>query len=174
MEQNELLPNELFRLFEKAAPEHLEAAEHGHHLTYRGRHRGYARLPQPVVHERGFTLSRTERLLTIVDVLAGEGTHRIRWHFHFAPGVEASIAPGGDIEIHAGTATLSMTIPAGARATLGAAWYSPSYGVRLACACLDLEIEERIDGRREYMFHLKQRAQDQSAVRTEQPRAASR
>src|SRR5437667_331631 len=78
----------------------------------RGRHRGYMRLPQPVVVERTFTLSRRDGALTIADVLDGEGTHRIRWHFHFAPEVEVTIAGGDRIEIRAGATMLEMSIAA--------------------------------------------------------------
>ena len=58
-EQNEIRPEWLFRMFEKADPEHLDRRNDGRPLEYRGRHRGYARLPQPVVHERTFTLPAT-------------------------------------------------------------------------------------------------------------------
>ena len=154
VEQNELQPDQLFRLFEKARPEHLEAAEQGDCLTYRGRHHGYARLPQPVMHERRFSLCRATRKLTINDVISGEGAHRIHWHFHFAPGVELSIAPDGSVRAHAGAVTLTMTIPAGLRATVGDAWYSPSYGVRVPCRRLDLDVETRIQGGAEYRWRL--------------------
>jgi heparinase II/III-like protein len=154
VEQNDLVPEYLFRLFEKGVPEHLEVEEQSDSLRYRGRHHGYTRLPQPVVHERTFTLSRLDSVLTIADVLHGQGAHRMCWHFHFAPGVEVSAAPSGSIDIHAGATLLAMTGPAGLRPTLGRAWYSPSYGVRLPCACLDFETEDRVDGRREYMFRI--------------------
>jgi hypothetical protein len=150
-EQNELRPEWLFRMFETAVPEHLEVDERSDWLRYRGRHHGYARLPQPVVHERTFTLSRLDRTLSIADVLQGQGTHRLRWHFHLAPGVEASIAANGSIEIQTGSVLLTMSVPARLRPALGTTWYSPSYGVRLPCVCLDFEIEERMDGRHEYV-----------------------
>jgi hypothetical protein len=152
VEQNELVPDQLFRLFEKAAPEHLEVAEQDDHLVYRGRHHGYARLSQPLVHERVFTLSRTGGLLTVVDVLSGEGTHRIRWHFHFAPGVEVSTAPDGSVRARGGAVALTMTVPAGLQPTVRAAWYSPSYGVRVPCSCVDFDAETRIQGRHEYVW----------------------
>ncbi len=73
-EQNEIRPEWLFRMFEKADPEHLEVDRaDGDCMRYRGRHHGYTRLPQPVVHERTFTFSRQRRVLTIGDVLRGSG-----------------------------------------------------------------------------------------------------
>ncbi|HET6956532.1 MAG TPA: alginate lyase family protein [Vicinamibacterales bacterium] len=153
-EQNELIPDQLFRLFEKAAPEHLEICRQSEGLTYRGRHRGYTRLPQPIVHERMFTWSWRDDSLTIADVLYGEGAHRIRWHFHFAPGVEVLLAPDGSVQARGGNVTLGLATPAGLQATVCDAWYSPSYGVRSACRALEFEIEAAIPGRAEYLWRL--------------------
>jgi hypothetical protein len=154
-EQNELRPDWLFRMFEQANPEHLEVQELGHCMRYRGRHHGFARFPEPVVHERTLTLSRPDRVLTIADVLRGLGLHRIDWHFHFSPGVDVSIASNGSVTIRAGSAALTMAVPVGLRPTLSTGWYSPSYGVRLPCQCLDFAVEERCDGEREYRFQLE-------------------
>jgi hypothetical protein len=153
-EQNELRPGWLFRMFEHANPEHLEVDGQSDYLRYRGRHHGYTRLPEPVVHERTLTFSRRDAALTITDVLQGRGTHRLRWHFHFAPGIEASLARSDGVEIRAGARVLEMTVPPALRPTLATAWYSPSYGVRTPCVCLDFEIEERIPGRHEYVFRI--------------------
>ena len=153
-EQNEFRPEWLFRMFEHSNPEHLEVDDIGECMTYRGRHGGYTRLPQPIVVERRFTLSRRDGGLAITDVLDGTGTHRIRWHFHFAPKVEVTIARADCIEIQAGATVLGMSVPPSLRPTLATAWYSPSYGARTPCVGLDLEIEERLDGRRVYPFHV--------------------
>ncbi len=152
LEQNELRAEWLFRMFEQAAPEHIEVGQDDGAYRYRGRHHGYARAADPVVHERAFTLARQSAVLEIQDVLLGQGTHRLRWHFHFAPGVDVSVGRDG-IEI-TGAATVVMTVPDGLRPTLSAAWYSPSYGVRLPCVALDLDVDARIDGRAEYAFRL--------------------
>ena len=46
-EQNEFKPEWLFRMFAKAQPEHVEFVADAERSRYRGRHDGYARLPQP-------------------------------------------------------------------------------------------------------------------------------
>ena len=46
---------------------------------------------------------------------------------------------------------LTMSGPSALLATVSPAWYSPSYGVRLPCVALDLEADEALDGRREYV-----------------------
>ena len=154
-EQNELRPDWLFRLIEKATPEHLAVVEHDDRLEYRGRHRGYARLPQPVAHDRTFTLSRASGALSILDVLEGQGAHRVRWHFHFAPGVEVVSRGAGRFDIQAARVALTMTTPSELRPTVSAAWYSPSYGVRVPCVALDLECSVRIGGRSEHLFQIE-------------------
>ena len=153
-EQNELRPGWLFRMFEQANPEHLEVDAASASLSYRGRHSGFTRLPQPVVVERTLTLSRMDGMLSITDVLEGQGEHRIQWHFHFAPGVQVTIAADDRIEIRTKAGALGMRIPSALRPTLSPAWYSPSYGVRQPCVALDLECARHLDGRHEYGFQI--------------------
>lgn len=152
-EQNEIRSEWLFRMFERAMPEHLEVRELDEAIEYRGRHSGYTRLPEPVVHERTFRLSKTTGALSILDVLDGRGTHRLQWHFHFAPGVKVTAEPGR-IEIRVAGRVLRLTAPSVLRPAIAPAWYSPSYGVRVPCVALDLEGVERLDGRREFAFQL--------------------
>jgi hypothetical protein len=153
-EQNELRPGWLFRMFEQANPEHLEVNEAGGCMSYRGRHRGFTRLPQPVIVERTLTLSRMDGSLKIADVLEGQGEHRIGWHFHFAPGVQVTIAADDHIEIQTAALSLGMRIPPALRPRLAAVWYSPSYGVRQPCVALDLVCDQHLDGRHEYGFQI--------------------
>ena len=150
-EQNELRPEWLFRLFETATPSILPS---------RNAEMSWCiadaivvlEAVRPVVHERTFTLSKSDGALTIVDVLHGQGTHRLRWHFHFAPGLEVALGAGGAVEITSGRRVLRMAVPNRLRPTLGTAWCSPSYGVRLPCRCLDLEIEAPAEPQTEYVF----------------------
>ena len=61
IEQNEINPEWIFRMFEKANPEHLGFAEDGDWVEYRGRHHGYERLDRRVTHERSLRLNRETR-----------------------------------------------------------------------------------------------------------------
>ena len=152
-EQNEIRPEWLFRMFEKASPEHLSVREHGAELEYRGRHRGYGRPGDALVHTRTFRLRLTDGSVVIADELEGNGTHRLRWHFHFAPGVTVENRLSGQFDIGAQN-RLRMTVPHGLHATIVPAWYSPSYGVRQRCLALDLDIEERVEAARTYVFEI--------------------
>jgi hypothetical protein len=153
-EQNDFRPEWLFRMFERSAPEHLSLVEDHAFVQYRGRHHGYAHLQEPVVHERTFTFARSDGALTIVDRLEGSGPHNVRWHFHFAPGVELVPREAGLFDIRLPHAVVRLTAPAALRSSVTPAWYSPSYGVRHECVALDLDGAERLDGCREYSFRI--------------------
>jgi hypothetical protein len=157
VEQNDFKTEWLFRMFEQSHPEHLAVTGRDDVLAYRGAHRGYARLPDPVAHERTFRLPRHNGALTIVDVVEGRGAHRLRWHFHFAPGVTIAMTAADVVDIVAPGARLQMTLPASPTLTIAPGWYSPSYGVRVPCMVLDLEAAEVLAGAREYTFHFSSR-----------------
>jgi hypothetical protein len=153
-EQNDIRPEWLFRMFEKASPEHVAVGEDADTLEYHGRHRGYTRLRDPIVHDRAFTIRRRDGSLAIVDILEGRGMHQLAWHFHFAPGVTVAIAAPNVVTINGARVRLRMMLPSDLAIAIGSGWYSPSYGVRLPCAVLNLETAASIDGRREYLFQL--------------------
>jgi hypothetical protein len=142
VEQNETNPAWIFRLFETANPETLEYRATPETLVYVGRHQGYTRLEQPVVHQRGFTLEHASGTLTIVDRIEGAGKHILNWHFHLAPGIDATIETG---YVRLGRKDAGphwrLAVPAGVRACCVPAWYSPSYGVRTPCQAIELDAE---------------------------------
>lgn len=131
VEQNEINPEWIFRMFEKADPEHLGLAEEGDWVAYRGRHRGYARLDEPVVHERRIRLDRASGLLVIEDRLEGSGEHALEWHFHLAPGVATELGEPGMFKLAAGAQALALAHDPALEATVEGSSYSPSYGVRV-------------------------------------------
>jgi hypothetical protein len=134
-EQNELNPAWLFRLQERARPEHLGCQLTEGFFEYRGRHHGFA----PVVHERWLRLLRGQQALVVVDRVRGEGTRRLRWHFHFAPTVRISEAGDAGLLLDAPSQRYRLQREGHWRERLGSSWCSPSYGVRLACAVADFE-----------------------------------
>jgi hypothetical protein len=134
-EQNELNPAWLFRLQERARPEHLGWQLADGHFEYHGRHHGFA----PVVHERWLRLLRGKRALVVVDRVRGDGTRSLRWHLHFAPGVTVAEGDDGDLRLEAASQRYRLRRERRWRQRLGRSWCSPSYGVRAACAVADFE-----------------------------------
>jgi hypothetical protein len=156
-EQNELRPEWLFRMFEKASPEHVSVRQGSDELEYRGRQSGYGGPGTPLVHNRRFRLRLVDGALIIDDKVDGQGRYTLRWHFHFAPGVTIGMAGTDVVEIAASDTRLKMTLPNGMTAAIAAGWYSPSYGVRVPCMVLDLQTADLVDQDRQYTFELSRR-----------------
>jgi hypothetical protein len=152
VEQNELRPDWLFRLFETSRAEHVSFEDRDAAFEYVGRHHGYERLAQPVLHERTFRLLKPSGELVIIDRLRGAGEHDLRWHFHLAPGVDAMRLDETTLTLTARGSRWRMTMPAGLRATVEPSAYSPSYGVRLPCLALNMSSRVQLDGDGSYRF----------------------
>jgi uncharacterized heparinase superfamily protein len=154
VEQNEMNPEWLFRLVEAARPEHVLFAEQGGCVTYRGRHHGYERLPDPVTQERTFRLDGRSGELTIEDRLSGRGKHALAWHFHCAPGVEVTAESATSYLLRAGGVCYCLSVPEPVRGQVSPAWYSPSYGVRVPCTAIDLHAAVELIGEAAWTFRL--------------------
>jgi hypothetical protein len=153
VEQNELNSEWIFRLFEKANPEHLSFVQEGECAHYRGRHSGYTRLESPVVHERDFAFDLRTAELRIEDILHGTGTHDLHWHFHCAPGVVV-VAQGADrltLKALDGN-NLDLVFDSKLNVAVVDAWYSPSYGVHVPVQAVNLACRAELAGRRSWKF----------------------
>jgi len=60
-------------------------------------HYGYQRLAQPVTHRRTVRFDKQGRYWLVEDEMSGTGTHQFSFRFHFAPGLESSVRPDGNI-----------------------------------------------------------------------------
>ena len=147
-------PEWIFRLFETSNPEHLSFVDTASLVEYSGRHHGYERLSQPVVHERTLRLSKPDGALTIVDHVTGRGEHSLRWHFHLAPGVDAVEAGPGLVELLARGRRWTLCAPTHLQPTLGVGSYSPSYGVKVPCRTIDFDGRVRLDGTHTWRFSI--------------------
>ena len=154
VEQNDVRLDYLFRMFETSTVEHVGFNDTADEATYTGRHTGYERLPAPVTHERSFHLAKHTGILSIADQLTGQGRHQLAWHFHFAPGVTVTEQEAGKVALSCGGRSWTFAIPGDLRPKISAAWYSPSYGVRMPCASLELTIETAISETSVYRFEI--------------------
>lgn len=152
VEQNETNPEWIFRLIEKAEPEHLAFEETPRDVVYRGRHGGYSRLEQPIAHERIFRLRKADGVLDIEDILFGNGEHDLSWHFHLAPGVVARLREPGLVELRANGRSYHLAGPPDLRYEVVDAWYSPSYGRKLPTSAVNVAARARIAGRGNIRF----------------------
>lgn len=155
VEQNEMRPEWLFRLFETSHAEHVRFDDRLGEAEYVGRHRGYERLADPVTHERTFRLLKPSGDLVIVDTLQGRGEHDCVWHFHTAPGIEVrSIGPG--LLAFAGyDKVCRLRFPSELESSTVDEAYSPSYGVRVPCRAINLSTHVTLDGSRTWEFRFE-------------------
>lgn len=153
-EQNEFKPEWLFRMFEKARPEHLEFQVGDAAIVYRGRHDGYQRLSGAVIHERRFALDRTTGTLTIDDAFTGGGSHSLRWAFHCAPGVTAAPNRGG-VVLATGPDQWLLRAGSALIPVIGDDTYSPSYGVAVPTVEVAYAVTANLARQSEWQFVLE-------------------
>jgi hypothetical protein len=153
VEQNDLKPEWIFRLFESSLAEHVRFDDDPQSIAYTGRHHGYERLAGPVLHERTLRLSKADGSMVVIDRLAGAGVHRFRWHFHLAPGVTAE---RGDshVLLRAQGRSWRLSHATALQTLIQPAEYSPSYGVKQPCVAIEFEIKTSIDGEQRWEFGL--------------------
>ena len=155
VEQNDLRPDWLFRLFETSHAESVAFVDEGGVVEYVGRHHGYERLPDPVTHERTFRLDKASGALVIADRLVGRGRHDVRGHFHLAPGVQAAQTGAGGVALTTGGRTWSLVVPADFAIAIGPAEYSPSYGVKVPCLAIDITATVDLSGERGWQIAIR-------------------
>jgi uncharacterized heparinase superfamily protein len=154
VEQNEIRPEWLFRAFESAHPVHLAFDTHDDGVDYRGRHTGYARLPQGVVHERRFHLSRAPFALLVHDHLDGAGRHELCWHFHCAPGIAVEQTGRSIFVLRGDGGVWTLASANNVSGTATDTWYSPSYGVRMPCRAIEFTSSADVSSEPDWSFTL--------------------
>ncbi|MBI1393453.1 MAG: hypothetical protein GC152_11990 [Alphaproteobacteria bacterium] len=158
VEQNEFNSEWLFRMFEKANPEHLRFEHAAETVIYEGLHRGYeTQLEEPVLHHRRFEHNRSTGALSILDTLTGTGRHSLVWSFHFHPSVTPQL-DGGQQQIHLrakGKTWVLSWDDAAIQVSLDDTWFSPSYGVREPTKALRLAVNDLTTSGSRYAFQVK-------------------
>jgi hypothetical protein len=152
VEQNDIRADYLFRMFETSSVEHLHFEDTSEHVEYRGRHTGYARLPEPVTHMRAIRLLKSPMALLVADRLIGSGTHALRWHFHLAPGVEVERIEAGDLVLKTTAGRWRFRADRALTPEIADAWYSPSYGIRIPCRSIDLRASADVSAGSPFVF----------------------
>ncbi|HEX8028600.1 MAG TPA: alginate lyase family protein [Vicinamibacterales bacterium] len=153
-EQNEFKAEWLFRMFEKAKPEHLRFDASDRITVYQGRHDGYQRLAGAVIHERRFELDHGSGTLTIDDSLEGSGNHSLRWSFHCAPGIVASFDRQG-MQLASNQSRWLLRAEQTLTASVSEGFYSPSYGVAVANAVVAYSTTASLARKRQWRFVLE-------------------
>ena len=154
-EQNEVNPEWLFRLIERANPSHVKFSDTTECVEYVGNHQGYGILPQPLSHERLFRLWKSSNILMIQDELSGNGCHALQWNFHFDPEVHIEQAEENVYFLETSDLALWFGWHDGVHAptsSLIESWYSPSYGIKKPCTSIQMNLKIDITHHSQFSF----------------------
>jgi hypothetical protein len=154
VEQNDIRPDYLFRMFETSSVTHVAFEDAADRVVYRGSHSGYERLPAPVTHERTFRLDKTSGALVVTDHLRGSGLHTLKWHFHLAPHVDIQKTIDRHLALVTTRGSWSICPDQPMNAAVSDAWYSPSYGVRTPCRAIDFVVTADVSAEPSFVFHI--------------------
>lgn len=141
-EQNEVNPEWLFRLIERAYPTHVKFCETTECVDYIGNHKGYDVLPHPMRHERLFRLWKNANILMIQDQLSGNGNHVLQWNFHLDPEVQIEQAEENLFRLRISDLLMWFGWFGEQEPTshILESWYSPSYGVKKPSASIEMTL----------------------------------
>ena len=89
--QNNIRKEMLWRYSRDAVPEGLKWESDNKMDLVSAVHNGYARLEDPVLHERTVIFDKVNKKWLIKDNLKGKGSHIIEWFFHFDVGIDFAI-----------------------------------------------------------------------------------
>jgi len=154
-ELNRLIhPDDLWRLRYDAVPTTVEWRS-GETVDYfRGGHRGYARLREPVTVQREVALEKRSERVVFADTVDGVGVHRLTWRFHLDPTIRADEV-GHAVRLLGEEREawfLPLASPAGFSFALEPGWVSPHYGVKVATTVLVGRVESSTPVRFVYAF----------------------
>ncbi len=122
----------------------LTAQETNDGILLAAQHHGYARLPEPVIHQRRIFLTREGHLI-IHDTFQGKGVHTFELNFHLHP--QARVRPdqkGWEVILNDMKAVFCLWGPTNSRLVHGQeqpilGWYSERYGQKVACPVLSCQ-----------------------------------
>lgn len=155
-EQSRLPSGRLFALPDQSRARALAFSSGPARERFAGEHSGFARRKPAAVHRREVLFERAARLFLIRDEVAGEGIHSAVARFHLRdelarlrPSVEgerARLAQVGfpcaaaepAVEIGPADHPLAALFCAGGELRLSASSYSPGYGERQPCLCVEV------------------------------------
>jgi hypothetical protein len=110
------------------APRVLEWRSEGDEDRWTAEHRGYTRLPEPVVHRRSVQFRRAAREWLVRDQLLGRGRHRAELFLHLSPGASVERVDERTVDVTLGEGC--VRISAGDPLEVASGWVAPSYGVK--------------------------------------------
>jgi hypothetical protein len=110
VDQSEIGGN--FMWLRKARARCLGFNHNGDAVEWLGEHDGYARLSDPLRHRRRIEYRASEGSIRVTDAVVCQRSHRLQWHWHFAPECTIAIEPGrATAEVGGWLVELSSPLP---------------------------------------------------------------
>ncbi|MBA3736315.1 MAG: alginate lyase family protein [Actinobacteria bacterium] len=129
-EINPIVEHELFRLRQFARPQ-VELFEDGpDRIRLVASHDGFRRLQPPVVHQREFSLDRSEGSLEIRDELLGHGEQTAESFLHLAPGTRVERIDDQEFVLSHGEYATTLAWWGTSQVSVTDGWVSDRFGER--------------------------------------------
>ncbi|GBF18511.1 MULTISPECIES: alginate lyase family protein [Arenibacter] len=126
-----------------AKPYNLVINENQEKVTVRGKHGGYERLPDPVVHQRTFELDKNTFKLSCIDAVSCHSEHNIQRHLHFSDSVKIVIREN-DVLTTVGVTQYVITCDENSKPTISSYYLSYNYGHKTSAQ--KVTFETKIEG----------------------------
>lgn len=118
-----------FRVARRAQPHDVTYTDHEEAMRFEGSFSGYARrIGDSIRHDRGLTVQRLRRHVTVADRVTGRGRHRVESRIHLHPDVHVTTAEEGFRLERDGVVV--RFVARGAPVQMERGWYCPRFGVR--------------------------------------------
>lgn len=132
-----------FRMGRQATPMAVTVNSQGPALAVSAAHDGYGSLPGHPVHHRSVSIS--DRSMTVVDRITGDGTHAVEGFWHISPSLSLTAnggewAIGGNGKLRIGASTPTLTV----REKGAVDWISTDFGQRVAAECLTWTAQDEL------------------------------
>jgi hypothetical protein len=122
-EQNKLYSNVLFYMENNTKAKLIQFKEKGNEIIFKGKHFGYERLKDSVIHQRSIIYNKKE--IKIEDILKGNGSHFVELFFHLAENIKIRKLPN-EIKING----ISISVPENFNVKIKDSFISKSYGIK--------------------------------------------
>ncbi|MBI5788812.1 MAG: alginate lyase family protein [Candidatus Schekmanbacteria bacterium] len=141
-EQNRIAAKEMFYLAPDSHPKLIDWQSTDQQDIFCARHDGYARLNDPVIHQRRIVFDKKRSRWEITDTLQGSDIHLLEWYLQLAPEVEITRMGAGQILLTNHGQSLALSTPQPVE--IINSFYSPHYGAKIKTQALTWEIKVKL------------------------------
>ncbi|WP_417832087.1 heparinase II/III domain-containing protein [Terasakiella sp.] len=143
VEQNEMRPDWIFRMFAEAEPHVEQQGQEGEYYVWCGWHDGYKRIGGPN-HWRTFVHDTASGSLVILDRFIGGNFNEAEWNLPLAVGVDVSTNTSNSLSLQNNGIKCEFNVDQEVSLQIEEAGYSPSYGVKQPAKQIKFKLDGQI------------------------------